>query len=375
MSVLILSCNTGGGHNACAEALLEQLDHTRQRCVSADCLSFTSQKLSHFVSWGHTTMYRHVPGLFRSGYDFMEKHNRIMEEDSPLHKLLTGGTQPLAELIRKEDVQCIICTHIFAAMLVSQLKKEQPMALQTLFIATDYTCSPGLTGSDLDWYCIPSQATAEEFIAAKIPEEKLCVTGIPVKSDFYRRISRMDARAQLRLEAYRHHLLIMGGSMGCGPVEQLTKLLYEQTDTSCAITVVCGTNQKLLRQLQQRLGQDERLQLLGFTDQISQLMDSADLLLTKPGGLSTSEAMIKGLPMVLIDAVAGCEEYNLSYFTRIGGARTADTVRELALICVQLLNDPPARQAMTRALKGACPGNAAQNVCALIQEENQQTKK
>ena len=95
MRVLILSCNTGGGHNACGEAIRQAFEAAGDTCVSADALQFTSNKLSKFMSWGHTTMYRRLPKLFRFGYGYAENHPKMMQEDAAVVKLLTGGAQQL----------------------------------------------------------------------------------------------------------------------------------------------------------------------------------------------------------------------------------------------------------------------------------------
>ena len=99
------------------------------------------------------------------------------------------------------------------------------------------------------------------------------------------------------------------------------------------------------------------------------MMDSADLYLTKPGGLSTTEAAAKRLPMVFVDAVAGCEEYNLNYFVSIGGAVTADEPEDLARLCIRLIKDSPKRNAMARALAASIPQNAAQQIYDVMKED------
>lgn len=350
MRVLILSCNTGGGHNACSEAIWQAFEAAGDTCVSADALQFTSNKLSKFVSWGHTTMYRRIPKLFRFGYGYAENHPKMMQEDAAVVKLLTGGAEQLHSFLVAGGYDAVICTHVFAGLLVRRTLDAYPMPIKTAFIATDYTCSPGVASSDLDVYFIPDAALAEEFIAAGVPGGKLVASGMPVLSQFYTRGDKEKAKQAFGIKPDNTHLLLMCGSMGCGPMKQLTEALSGRLEPNWEISVICGTNQRLRQELEQKYKNHPNIHVHGFVKDMGALMDSADLYLTKPGGLSTSEALAKALPMVLIDAVAGCESYNLRYFTAMGGAVTAPSVEELTQLCVELMKNHQRREIMESAL-------------------------
>ena len=350
MRVLILSCNTGGGHNVCGEAIRQAFEAAGDTCVSADALQFTSNKLSKFMSWGHTTMYRRIPKLFRFGYGYAENHPKMMREDATVVRLLTGGAEQLHSFLVTGGYDAVICTHVFSGLLLRKALELYPMPIKTAFVATDYTCSPGVANSKLDIYFIPDAALAEEFIAAGVPGWKLVASGMPVLSQFYTRGDKEKAKQALGIKPDNTHLLLMCGSMGCGPMKQLTEDLSQRLEPNWEISVVCGTNHKLRRELEQKYESQPNIHIHGFVQDMSALMDSADLYLTKPGGLSTSEALAKALPMVLIDAVAGCEGYNLQHFTAMGGAATASGVLELTELCMELMKDPQRRSEMETAL-------------------------
>ena len=129
--------------------------------------------------------------------------------------------------------------------------------------------------------------------------------------------------------------------------EELSLRLAPQQE----LTVVCGGNEELHAKLQKRFGDDRHMHIHGLVDNVPQLMHSADLFITKPGGLSTTEAAACGLPMVLMDTVAGCEGHNLTFFLQRGGAVTADTPRLLADTAMALLADPERLWAMSDALR------------------------
>ncbi len=363
MRVLILSCNNGGGHNACAAAIQESFEEQGHYCDIADALYFVSDKLSKFMSWGHTAIYRHAPNLMRAGYDFAEKHPSLLGDDAALYKLLTGGTEELYAYIRRENYDTVVCTHVFSGLLLHQMMKDYSMKLKTAMVATDYTCSPGVAKSELDYYFIPAASLKEEFIAQGVPEHKIIPSGIPIRKDFYQKVEKKTAKTAVGIDPEHTHLLMMCGSMGCGPLPQLTKLLSEGMDETMDLSIVCGTNEKLHEELTEVFGAFSNIHIYGFVEDMIPLTDSADLYLTKPGGLTTTEAAAKGLPMVLVDTVAGCEEYNLHYFTSLGGAVTADSVEVLAQLCIDLLRSESRRERMAAALDMLPHQNAAACIC------------
>ncbi len=368
MRVLILTCNTGGGHNACAKALQDIFTESGHSCEVADAIGFVSERLSRFLDWGHTTMYRHIPMLFRFGYGFAEKHPAMLEDEKAVYKLLTDGTEQLYSYIKIGQFDTVICAHVFSGLLLRQMLKEHPMKLKTAFVATDYTCSPGTARSELDYYFIPAESLKEEYTEQGVPAEKIVATGIPVRKAFYTVGNKQDAKRKLGINAEHSHLLMMCGSMGCGPMEKLTKLLSKQMNSNMELSIVCGTNEKLKEYLTDKFGMYPCIHIHGFVQDISTMMDSADLYLTKPGGLSTTEAVAKRLPMVLIDAVAGCEEYNRNYFVSLGGAVTADTPEKLAHLCIELMNDQKKRAAMADVLSLVLSGNAAWKIYEALKE-------
>lgn len=360
MHVLILSCSTGEGHNSCAKAIQEYIALTGDTCAMADALRFISEPVAQAVSKGHTYIYRHCPALFRFGYAYSEKHPAVFQDRSRVRQLMARGRERLYRCIVDGGYDGVICTHVFSALMLTDVLEEHTLALPTCFVATDYTCSPSTKDSCLDRYFIPDRALAQDFVCQNIPPEHIIGSGIPVRQMFYRKWSHEEARAQFGVTGAGKHLVIMCGSMGCGPITALTAQLARTLPSDTHLTVVCGTNQSLYRQLQRRYGGRANLHIRGFVRDMSALMDSADLYLTKPGGISVTEAALKNLPMVFVDAVAGCETYNRLYYTRCGGARTAADVPELTRVCLELLRNDDQRAHMAQALAKLPKANAAQ---------------
>ena len=362
MKVLILSCNTGEGHNSCAAALAEECAAQHIPCSTEDALRFISPAASRFISNWHVRLYRHAPGLYRVGYRAAEEHPAQFHEGSALYRYLTQGAETLSGFIAGSGYDTVICTHGFAALMVSEIVKRLLPHLKTCFIATDDTCSPRVKDSSLDRYFIPASSLGGDFLGGGITGERMRACGIPVRRMFRPGGRKEDAKRAFGIPEGHRHLVMMCGSMGCGPILSIARRIGRELPDDQDLTIVCGTNARLYRRLSRRFGGAANVHIRSYVKDMALLMDSADLYLTKPGGISVTEAASMRLPMVFIDAVAGCEEYNKDFFLRTGGAMTGETPAEIARVSLRLLNDQAALERMGDALNSAVPHNAAANI-------------
>lgn len=348
--VLILSCSTGQGHNSCAQAVKEYFEKQKVDCAIQDSLNFISKAFSNFLSRGHSFIYRYLPGLFRWGYGQSENHPAVLKETSLIYKLLTRRTDRMYHYIKAEGFDTVICTHIFSAMMLTQMLKEYPLHIETAFIATDYTCHPGMNSSDLGKYFIPDELLVGDFVNMGLEKKRIVATGIPVRESFHKHVEKSDAKRLLNIRSNSKHLLVMSGSMGCGPIARMLKIISQKMNKNMEVTVICGTNKRLFRKLNRRYRNNFDIHIVGYTKQMSLYMDSADLYLTKPGGISVTEAAVKKLPMLFVNAVAGCEEYNMNYFEERGAAASDPSPKELASRSINLLESLELKH-MENALK------------------------
>jgi len=359
MKTLILSCNTGEGHNSCAKAIKEVFDTNGTPCDIADALSFISQPASDFISGWHTRIYRHFPGAFRFGYRLTERSANTFREGALGYRYFARGAQRMSEFIAREQYEQVISVHVFSAVMMSASQRCCKLPISVSFVATDYTCSPGTQQSIMDHCFIPDDSLTNEYVCENIPREIISGCGVPIRQKFFQTTDPVQAKLQFGIAPEHRHLVVMGGSMGCGPIPSLTGALLRALPEDCEVTVVCGTNKTLLAALHRAHADIPRFHARGYVTDMPALLDSADLYLTKPGGLSTTEAAVRHLPMVLIDAVAGCEEHNMNFFVSTGGAKAARSVPMLTQLCVELLHNDAARQEMRDRLRERNFGNAA----------------
>lgn len=357
MRVLILSSNNGGGHNAVAQALKEVFEAHGDRCRVEDCLSFISEDVSEAVAKSHNFVYRHAPKLFDSGYRHTQKHPKTFMKHHNGRRMLNLGRKNLGRTIRTGGYDAVICTHVFGAIMLTEARAKYDLPVVTGVVETDYTATPGTQAGSPDWHFIPSERLRPGLEALGVPGEKIIASGIPVRRAFYEASDRPSAKRRLGLETDGGHLLVMGGSMGAGPVPELAAELAGLLGPRDAVTVVCGTNRALRQALTADFGSDGRFRILGYERDVSALMSAADVLITKPGGITITEAAVKRLPLVLVNAVAGCEAYNLDFFVNTGGAVTSQTPRALARLGMSLLRDGARRSEMARALEAVAGAN------------------
>ena len=372
MRTLILSCNTGEGHNSCAKAIQETYAAHDESCDIVDALQFISKRASQFISDWHSRIYRHAPKLYKAGYHTAEERTSVFREGTTVYRYLTSGSEKLYHFILDGGYDNIICTHVFPALALTAMLKHHPMPLVTSFVSTDYTCSPSVENSELDFYFIPDISLTEEFVQCGVPREKLIDSGMPVKQAFYLNTDKAAAKAELGLPVDHQHLLVMCGSIGCGPIKELTEDLLIRLTSEQDLTIVCGANEELFAKLERHFAHDPRIHIHGMVDYVPLLIHSADLFLTKPGGLSTSEAAACGVPMLLMDTVAGCEGHNLNFFLRQGIAVTADTPKHLADLAAALLADPEQLQEMSRAARHRKGDTPSETIYAFLHRQKKQ---
>ena len=346
MKVLILSCNTGEGHNSSAGAVAQKFHNKGIECDTVDALRFISPAVSEMMAQGHRFVYRRLPGLFDWGYRFSEKHDFFYRKGAPLYAFLSLGAKKLADYINENGYDTVICAHVFTGVMMTEAKPLCSRNILTSFLTTDYTCSPITEQSCLDMYFIPDNRVADQFTARGVDRDRLIPTGIPVREDFHRMTAMANAKNAEGISPEHTHLVMMCGSMGCGPMAAIVRMMAEKLSESMEMTVVCGNNKRLYEKLRTKYTDHPQIHIRGYVTDISRLMDAADVYLTKPGGISVTEAGVKRVPMVLVNAVGGCEQYNYDFFIGNGAAKTGRTVEELTDCCIELLLHPETGESM-----------------------------
>lgn len=333
MRVLILTCNTGGGHNAAAKAISKELTSRNIENEVKDALEFVPKAKKEIIENGHSIVYKYAPNLFGEGYEFMDKqpHNHLLYMDFSRYAFI------LSNYITKHSFDTAICVHEFPAIMLSNARNLYQLDIKQYFVATDYTCSPGVNDLIVDKWFIPF-GIKKEFVEKGIKEDCIVETGIPIDSINYEYIDKHEARKKLGIRDEVSLILISAGTFGCGPVGEIARQSKKLSEGKAEIVVLCGKNKNLLKELAIEI-EDGLFFPVGFTDKVRLFMAAADVLITKAGGLSTTEAASSGLPMVFINAIPGLETHNLNFFIDNGCGVTSDTVNGICNLAKELYED------------------------------------
>ena len=344
MKALILSTKTGQGHNSASMAIAGCLENEGWEAVVSDVLKSGKRNVSAPVSALYDNIVLHIPALFGMLYRAGELVSSS-KHHSPIYYLNSIYSEKLLDKIKSIEPQIIVCPHIFSAQAVTRLYEKHGLSIPSVGVITDYTCSPFWEETRLDAYVIPAPQLIEEFTSKGISRGKLYPLGIPVSSCFKKSHNKADARREFGITAERV-FTVMGGSMGYGHIRELSTLLAKKMPKAQVIAV-CGRNKKLFESLKEI----RNIIPFQFIDNIDVLMDATDVLLTKPGGLSATEALSKRIPVVLTCPIPGGEERNADFLSSIGVAEYAKTPGEAVEKAIDLAFDMRKCTAMIEAQK------------------------
>ncbi|MBR5033171.1 MAG: hypothetical protein IKX70_05845 [Treponema sp.] len=371
MRILILSCNTGGGHNSAAKAIKEAFDAKGHICDIMDVLSFGGQKASDLVCDAYIEMVKKTPKLFGEMYKLGTKVGQFNQETdkfrSPVYYVNKIYADALEDFIKKNEYDAVVCVHIFAAEAMTNLKKHARVGIPFYFVATDYYCSPMLEETLPDKIFAAHKDSLFTYLNRGIKPELLLPTGIPVSRRFLTKKDKSQVRAELGLNDSDQVFLLMSGSMGFGDLIDTTRYIFDHGNPDTRVIAITGHNEKLYENLQSEFKGENRLILIGFTDQVSDYMDASDVLLTKPGGLSSTEALAKGIAIIHTAPIPGCESENVQFFTEHHLSLCAHEASDAGRLAVDLMNDSFMREQILAAQKHFRCNNSAWAIAEFIE--------
>lgn len=361
MKILILSCNTGEGHNAAGRAIFHELQSRGVACEMVDALSFAGSNISKRVSSCYTAITTKMPNVFRAMYhagNFISSNRH----KSPVYLLNRLYQDAVLQYIREHKISFAVMPHLFPAQTLTALKLERGLEIGTLAIATDYTCIPFWEETDMQNYVIPHESLAREFCEKGIAREKLLPFGIPVERAFFEKTDRVSARRALGLPLDAPIFLIMSGSMGYGDLENL----ISSYTGPAKLVVLCGRNEKLRLSLA-KLRDD--LCLVPFTQEVPLYMSAADVLFTKPGGLTSTEAAVHNIPLIHTKPIPGCETKNAEFYQNHKLSYYNKDIPTMLRFADSLIQDKARREEMLSAQRAVINPHAREQICDFILEK------
>lgn len=335
MKILILSAATGGGHLRAAQAVQDCLRENEPgwRVEVVDALKCVGSLLDKTCCDGYRFLATKTPKVFGQLY-------RVTNEESMLNALMTHFSGLLGlrllPMLREQAPDLILSTHPFATEMISHLKEKGLVDAPLICLMTDYGPHRAWIAPHVDAYVVSNQDMVPEMVEMGAPKEKIYPFGIPVDDVFFSKENKAALLKEMGLEPGVPAILLMAGSFGVSGIMDIYREIAA-LDVPFQIIVITGKNQKLYEAFAKELAKNtRRTKLVYFTNEVDKYMHAADLLVTKPGGLTVSEALACDIPLAVFDAIPGQEEDNAQFLlshnmaVRIqAGESSGETIRKI----------------------------------------------
>ncbi len=365
MKILILSCSTGEGHNSAAKAVEEALLSHGVECVIKDPVSFKSEKTEKLVASLYNNMIKIAPTAFGAIYKVGEWYDSTGMK-SPVYLANSSYAGELFDYIEKNGFDAVIATHLYGMEALTAIRKKLGKQVRSYGVMTDYAITPFFCDIDLDGYFAPCDEIGKELVQKGFPEDRIYTTGIPVSARFNFDMSRDEARGELGIPLDKKVFIVMSGGIGGGNVIGLCDELVKTADPDTLIYVLTGKNTKRRAKIEARYRDNKNITAVPFTRQVNIYMRAADVMLSKPGGLSSTEAAVAAVPLIHINTIPGCESENEKFFSSHGMSLMASDTAEAAELAAELAADKERSEKMREAQRRIINPRAAENIVEVV---------
>jgi len=366
--ILLLSVSAGAGHRRAAQAIEAGLVR-REATIEIRHLDVMDHVGSSFRTL-YTDVYLRLIGMTPTVWRYLYDLSNRTPPDSPGQRLRRAIERLSARQLMAEidawQPDVIVCTHFLPAEILFHQRRKGRVRGPVWLQVTDFDVHRMWSVPELDGYCVATDEAAHRLAALGVPTARIHVTGIPIMPAFVARPDRQRSMAALDLEPARPTALLMGGGEGLGDLDVVTRQLLDGIP-ALQLIVLTGRNAALKAQLDAlAAAYGGRLRVQGFTERVEQLMACADVVITKPGGLTTAECLALGRPMIVNSPIPGQEERNADLLLEAGAALKAVDAVTLAYRVRQLLDDPVRLGRMREAARVLGRPHAADRVIDLV---------
>jgi processive 1,2-diacylglycerol beta-glucosyltransferase len=372
--ILIVSASVGGGHIRAAQALERAFaDLGAARDVRhIDALDFTNKVFRNVYAKSYFDLISATPDLIAWLYDRLDTPWRNERLRLALSKL---NTRPLVRLLEQYQPDVLVCTHFLPAEIISWLKASERISCRQAIVVTDFDAHAMWLCRHYEHYFVALDETRAYLASLGVIPERVSVTGIPIDPVFSIRKDKGEMRRKHGLAADKLTILVSAGGFGVGPIKTMLTALRQLRHPS-QILAICGRNEELRRELERlndgtTANNSVSVKVIGFTTEIDEFMAASDLVVGKPGGLTSSEALARGLIFVVVNPIPGQEERNADHLLEEGAALRCNNLPVLAYKIDQLIDDPRRLSAMQSAAHRMARPRAAYDIVNKLLESRQ----
>ncbi len=355
--ILILSASSGAGHVRAADALVKAFRASAkvQEIVHLDTLEYTSKAVRTLYTKAYFEMAKSAPDVLGWMYGLLDKPLRNEKKMRALERL---NVSLFMRVLRRIQPDLVVSTHFLPADIIEELRRREHVRCRSAVVITDFDAHAMWLNKDVDRYFTACQEAKVYLERIGMDASRVVASGIPIDPVFSQTRDVKQTRMDLGLDPAVPMVLLSAGGLGVLNMSELLRSLVSIT-SPVQIVAVCGKNEQLKREVEEvahELHARLPIHAVGFTTRMDEYMSAADLIVTKPGGLTSSEALAKGLAMIVVQPIRGQEERNSDYLLENGVALKCNNLATLSYKIELLLADPDRLQRMkTRALSIAKP--------------------
>ena len=359
LRILVFSAAFGNGHFRAAEAIIEgiRLKEPFAEIIHLDFGDFLSKRLNTMAKSLYMEMIKHTPRLWGRFYDKTAK----LQPKSMMQRFLNQlGRSDFLKYIQAFAPDLIVCTYPTVSSILAQLRQERILHVPVTTVITDYAVHSLWVHPGVDRYMVACEEVKESLVSWGIESQRVHVTGIPVSPKFEREMDRGQIISKLGLNPDLPTFLVMGGVYEGEIVKRICQQLADSLVPVQSI-IVCGKNEKLYHLVEEVSVQARNLIVpFGYVHNVEELMAVSDLIITKAGGLTVSEALTKHLPLLIFKPIPGQEVENARFVQRIGAGQVAGSEEELEQFLKHFLSNPEDIERMQEKATVALPGRSTE---------------
>ncbi|NLO82426.1 MAG: hypothetical protein GX094_05120 [Clostridiales bacterium] len=365
-NVLIITACYGAGHYQVSNALALMIKQLRPdwNVEIRDFLNYTKPFIKHALLFGYQQVIKH----FANGYKWYYQATSQLSPNSKLRQIVNRvGSEKLLEAIQSLSPDIVVCTFPNPAGIVSHLKSCGCIDMPLVTVITDVAFHNQWLHPFMDAYILAADIVAKHLKRKGVPSQKLYVTGIPLRPEFSVACHSPTIWKDYDISPDLFTLMTMGG--GCGLLAGIEDIFHElaSMDLPMQILAITGTNQALAKKLE-TIAKSSRIpiRVMGFVDNVAQLMEISDLLLTKAGGVTVFEALAKRLPMIIYKPLPGHERNNARFLLKHNAAIQAKTKEQVIDTVIRCINDPTILDKVKKNMDGIAKPFAARDAASII---------
>lgn len=363
MKVLILSVKTGYGHHSTAQAIINYFSEKNIECSMLDTFEYINHVLADSIDNGYLFSTKYIPEIYGKAYDKLDGRVEKWDKMSIVSILSKLVSHKLKEFIKEYDPDIIIGTHSYACMMMTYLKEKKIVSCPLIGVLTDFTVHPFWESTELDYYITASPLLNNQMKKKGIDTNKILPFGIPIKKQFAKKSDKQTARKILGIKD-KTTVLIMMGSMGFGNiVKEICEI--DKLDIDFQILCVCGRNGKMYKEIS---GMKWKKNVIpyGFVDNVDVMMDASDCIITKPGGLTTSELLAKKLPAIIMNPIRGQEDRNMEFLVNNGAAIMVTETFGIDEAIYQVIKNPIRLELLEKSVSYLAKPESTKDLCEFI---------